>query len=119
MILHFFLPFLGLFFGEAKRLHPKPKMIVILDHRLKLIKADSVIFVIVILPKLSTSNFRAVIFFDNIQRFQVTKNSSKELAKTVFGHFLTIGIDLKDELSGLCVILMQGGSCTDELVEIN
>ncbi len=106
MIFHLFFTFNGLLFGKAECFHPESKMIVILNHGLKLIKADAVVFIIVIFLKLPTSDFRCVVFLDDIQRFQITKNSAKELSKAFLVHFLPISVYFKDELSCLCIILM-------------
>ena len=67
MVFNFFLPLLRYFLCEAECLHPESKMTVVLHHRLKLIKADCLIFVVVVFLELCTAYFWGVVFLDDVK----------------------------------------------------
>ena len=93
-------------------------MKVVFQHLFELLVAQTFIFVEIVFLKLSCCHFWLVFFMNQIHRFQVLEDRSKQQGKAILSDFLAFCIDLKDELSCFGIILVKRGGSTDKLIEI-
>lgn len=94
-------------------------MVVVFEHGFELGEVDFIIVVVVVLLELALPHLVTVALLDQLEVLQVPEDSRVKLAETVLVHLLLHCVDLKDELSGLAVVLVQRSSCAHEFVEVD
>lgn len=94
-------------------------MIIILQHRFKFVLTDLLAPVIVVLSELLHGNLWLIFIFDFIQESQVSEDSPEKHFKATFVQFLAIAEQIIKEFQSIVIILMQSGSRTGELIEID
>lgn len=119
MVLHLLPDFFGLLLREAQRLHPQSAVEVVLQHGLELVEADGAVLVVVVLLEFGSRDILRERLLNQVQVFEVAEHCPEQQVEAVLVHLLPVGVDLKYELAGFGVVLVQGGGRADELVEID
>jgi hypothetical protein len=75
--------------------------------------------VVVILLKLTLAHFCCVLILEEFKMTQIAEDGGIELTEAILVHLSPHRVNFKDELPRFSVVLVEGGSRADKLVEVH